>query len=55
MYEFRGQTRFFCLFPLHNEPSPMPVGLKLGGVGFLVPENVTFQESNFYNNVLYKN
>ena len=27
----------------------MPVGLKLGGAGFLVPENVTFQEGGIDN------
>ena len=37
------------LFPLHTEPSPMPVGWKLGGVGLWVPENVTFQEGGLDN------
>ena len=36
-------------FPFHNEPSPMKT---VGGVGFEVNGNMTFQKSGLYKHVL---
>ena len=49
IYRYSEIIGYTHLFPLHNEPSLMPVGWKLGGVGFEVTRNVTFQKSSLYN------
>ena len=50
IYRFAEWIGYAHLLPLHNERSPMPVGLKtVGGVGFEVTGNITFQERGFYN------
>ena len=53
---FPNSLLYAHLFDLHNEHSPMPVRLKtVGGVGFEVTGNVTFQERGLYNVYIIEN